>query len=70
MASIETKDAPTARGILALRSDEIAELVRQKVSERSLSKLVYDLNSTALSGAPDARKEALKALKHLGFCDA
>ncbi|MFK7744528.1 MAG: hypothetical protein AB8B47_05710 [Roseobacter sp.] len=69
MAHFGFTDPDTAQAVLALNNDEVAGFVQQCVRNRSLSKIVNELNRAALSGAPRESQRATKALHHLGFCD-
>lgn len=53
--------------VLNLDDGDVASFVRRCVKERSLSKVVADLNHDLLSGTRTERENAEQALHRIGF---
>ncbi|MCV3270761.1 hypothetical protein [Roseobacter sinensis] len=60
----ETK---VAHSVLGLDEKDVAAFVWDRVKDRSLSKLMADLNRDMLSGTERERQDAERALSRLGF---
>jgi hypothetical protein len=60
-------EAKMSSAVLSLETADVAPFVEKSLRERSLSKVVADLNRDLLFGDRTEREEAVKALKHIGF---
>jgi len=60
-------DMPDARAIAALSEASAPEFIRQELAAKTFHKTMRALNEDVLSGDPDRRAAATKALKRLGF---
>lgn len=60
-------EAKMSSAVLTLKKAEVAPFVEKSLRERSLSKVVAELNKDLLFGDQSEREEAFKALKHIGF---
>lgn len=60
-------EAKTSSAVLSLKKADVAPFVEKSLRERSLSKVVADLNKELLFGDRTERDAALQALKHIGF---
>ena len=60
-------EAKTSSAVLRLKKADVVPFVEKSLRERSLSKVVADLNKELLFGDRTERDAALQALKHIGF---
>ncbi|WP_375230273.1 hypothetical protein [Roseobacter sp. S98] len=60
-------EKPCAESILAMAGNEVGAFVERCIRDRSLSRLVSDLNNALMSGTPNEQEKARKALQHMGF---
>ncbi|MCR9068578.1 MAG: hypothetical protein NXH79_07000 [Rhodobacteraceae bacterium] len=58
---------PTANEILALRSEHVAEFIKQHSNTKTLSAVMRRLNHDLMGPDETASAMAEKALRHLGF---
>lgn len=56
-----------SHSVLSLDDNDITRFVRRCVKERSLSKIVADLNNDLLFGTQTERENAKEALHRIGF---
>jgi len=55
--------------VLAIPQDQVPEVIRKLTETRGFSSLVHRINADVLSGNPQSRDMAQRALRHLGFVE-
>lgn len=65
----EHQDVPhgSAKAIISLSPDRVPEFINQSKADRSLSRMMVELNRQFRDGAPRERELAKEALVRLGF---